>query len=165
VGGEVSAAVSSEAFRIRAADASDRAYVLRSWFEGARQTHWARDLGPVFFAEHGRVLEAILDRAACRIAHVPSEPTAILGFAVLELPDVLHWVHVRHSVRGQGIAKALVWSTFQRGSEVQCSHWPALSSVSLQPEHGRQAQDAPVSHSLVPYNFRYNPYRLFPRPS
>ena len=140
----MSAAVSTEPFRIRAGSLEDRAYVLRSWFEGARATNWCLGDGRVFFAEHGRVLEAILERAQVVVAHVPSEPTAILGFAVLEpdaAPPVLHWVHVRHRCRGQVIARSLLSGILSR-PEVHCSHWPA---------HGR-----------APSNFRYNPYRLFP---
>jgi GNAT superfamily N-acetyltransferase len=147
------ASSTAEPFLIRVADASDRAYVLRSWFEGARQTRWARDLGPLFFAEHGKILEAILDRATCRIAHVPSEPAAILGFAVLEMPDVLHWVHVRHSCRRQGIARALLEELF-KAPEIHCSHWP--EPVRYQYWH------EPVR---CQYNLRYNPYRLFARTS
>jgi ribosomal protein S18 acetylase RimI-like enzyme len=136
----VSAAVSQQQpFRIRKADASDRAYVLRSWFEGARSTRWARDVGQLFFSEHGKMLESILDRATTRVAHVPGEDAAILGFAVFELksPFVLHWVHVRRFVRGQGIARALVGDL---GDTVHCSHWP--------------------SDGRAPANYRYNPYCL-----
>lgn len=136
----------SELFGLRVADPSDRAYVLKSWFEGARETRWAKETWYAFWSEHGRVLEAILDRAVTRIAHVSGEPTAILGFAVLEpdaAPPVLHWVHVRHRCRGQGIARALIGLTLLR-PEVQCSHWPV----------GRDNRHA---------NFRYNPYRLFAR--
>ena len=137
----MTAAVSfAPSFDIRPADASDRAYVLRSWFGGARQTRWARDLGPIFFEEHGRVIESILDRSTCRIAHVPGEPAAILGFAVME-HNAFHWVHVRTQFRRQGIAKALASEFATRGS-VQCSHWP--------PDGG--------NGRLV-----YNPYRLFSR--
>ena len=146
MGAQVSAAVSTEPFRIRAGSLEDRAYVLKSWFEGARATtNWCLGDGHVFFAEHGRVLEAILERAVVRVAHVPSESAAILGFAVLEpdaAPPVLHWVHVRGQCRGQGIARALLSGILSR-PEVHCSHWPL---------HGR-----------VPSNFRFNPYRLFPR--
>ena len=143
MGAEVSAAVLTELFRIREGSLEDRAYVLRSWFEGARASTWYLGDGRVFFAEHGRVLEAILERATVRVAHVPSESAAILGFAVLESePLVLHWVHVRGQCRGQGIARALLSGILSR-PEVHCSHW--------------------LVHGRVPSNFRYNPYRLFPR--
>ena len=144
MGAEVSAAVSTEPFRIRSGSLEDRAYVLRSWFEGARATNWCLGDGRVFFAEHGRVLEAILERATVRVAHVPSESAAILGIAVLEFDSMplVHWVHVRGQCRGQGIARALLSGILSR-PEVHCSHWPV---------HGR----------VPPSNFRYNPYRLFP---
>lgn len=135
----------SELFGLRVADHGDRAYVLKSWFEGARETRWAKEAWYAFWIEHGSVLEAILDRAVTRIAHVSGEPTAILGFAVLEpdaAPPVLHWVHVRHRCRGQGIARALLQPII-KCDVVYCSHW--------------------VPTSRLPPMFRYNPYCLFDR--
>lgn len=141
------AAAQSELFGLRVADPSDRAYVLKSWFEGARETRWAKEAWYAFWSEHGRVLEAILDRAVTRIAHVSGEPTAILGFAVLEpdaAPPVLHWVHVRHRCRGQGIARALLQPIIEY-NVVYCSHW------------------VPDGSAAWPPMFRYNPYCLFDR--
>jgi hypothetical protein len=127
-------------FELRAGAPSDRAYVLRSWFEGARRTFWAGAVAQVFFEEHGRAIESALDRSVCRIAHVVGEPDAILGFAVLE-PErsVLHWVHVRKLFRGTGMARAMLGSLL-REPLVYCTHWP---------EGGR-----------APSHFRFNPYRL-----
>lgn len=143
----VSAAQATAPYEIREANPSDRAFILSSWFQGARVSRWARDAGMLYYAEHGRAIEAVLARpgVTTRVACVTGEPAAILGYAVLELePPTLHWVHVRPRCDGQGIARALLQPIAKCNTEVRCSHW------------------VPSSRPW-PSMFRYNPYCLFDR--
>ena len=149
-GGALNAATEprwTPAYLIRSGETGDRAYVLRSWFEGARRSRWGGDVGEFFFQFHGPLIEEILDhpKTVTRVAHVVDERPAILGFAVLALAEgmapVLHWVQVRHRCRGMGIARALL-GALASAPTVHCSHWPT------------------TAYRLPPPNFRYNPYRL-----
>lgn len=138
----------SARYEIRVANPSDRAFILSSWIHGARASRWARESGMLYYAAHGRAIEAAFERpgVTTRVACVTGEPAAILGYAVLEQPErdppVLHWVHVRPRCGGQGIARALLQPIIEY-DVVYCSHW------------------VPASHGRWPSMFRYNPYCLF----
>ena len=140
----------SARYEIRVANPSDRAFILSSWIGGARASRWAREAGLLYYAEHGRAIDAAFARPGVytRVACVTGEPAAILGYAVLEQserdPPCLHWVHVRPRMCGQGIARALLQHIIDC-DVVYCSHW------------------VPTSFEPWPPRFRYNPYCLFDR--
>ncbi len=101
-----------EKVTIRLGTISDRPFVLASWLRGYRygssygraQRNW------LFFPTHHAVADEILDRGATHllVAHVPNDPSVIVGFLVHEGQTVLHWVHVKENFRRYGIARALI---------------------------------------------------------
>lgn len=112
------------------------ATLLKSFFHGS---HWAKSIPrEVFFARHHAVVERLLEQSSLRVAHVPDDPTVILGYALVAPPTV-HYVYVKPSFRRYGIARALL-DDLARFREY--SH----ATFALRDLEGR--------HSLT-----YNPYR------
>lgn len=96
---------------IRPASASDLAYVHATWL----RSYWARPLmvagrevsRAVGKRHHGERLLAILPELDIRIAHLPDDQDAILGWAASS-GMALYYAYVRDGARRQGIARRLV---------------------------------------------------------
>jgi hypothetical protein len=88
--------------RIAGARVSDAPYALRP----ERKT----DLAYVSAIMLREVIEKCIKGCTVRIACDVSDPDTILGFAIVdrENPTLLHYVYVRHALRGEGIEQALV---------------------------------------------------------
>lgn len=62
----------------------------------------------VFFAEHHKIIDAIMQRgASVRLAVLPDEPDVVLGWAVVEGP-LVHYVYIKPPFRRHGMATALL---------------------------------------------------------
>lgn len=106
----------------------DRACVATRW----RHSYSARRAGVdrgTYRARHGLLIDALLDRARVVVASTPRAPAVVLGFAVAEAPDVLHYVHVARELCGDGLARAMVQHALGTYPEhVRCTHaWPWAS--------------------------------------
>lgn len=97
-------------FTIDAGKDADLAFVVDSW----RQSYW--DAGAVrgmlrddYFAGQLTRITRLLTRPDIRfvVARDEQDPTLVLGWA-LSSGDVLHYVFVRHKLRGLGMAKAML---------------------------------------------------------
>lgn len=91
-------------FGLRVGRPSDLPFVVDSWVKrGHERGERLRDAT----ARVREILAAA--ESALRIAHVPDDDDAILGWAVVTgEPPVLRFVYVRRDARKQGIAKALL---------------------------------------------------------
>ena len=94
---------------IRDGKDEDLAFVRRAWVESHHRSDEARYLGPRYYATLKARVRRILasPSTTVRVAHVPGNEDAILGWSVSRGP-LLHYVYVRGDSRGTGIAKALV---------------------------------------------------------
>ena len=109
---------------VRGGKPDDLAYVVDSWTKHARTHKHMRDA-----VQHVR---ALLGRSGSRlfVAHVPDEPDAILGWAVLEdsggpwSRPVVHYVYCRASGRRQGVARALLGELASHAVDYS-SAWPS----------------------------------------
>lgn len=79
------------------------------WFEN----HLEQIERHAFKVNYNRVVNHILKnpKSETIIACLKEDPTVILGYAVLEKPDTLHWVYVKEAWRKFGIARHLVPKT------------------------------------------------------
>lgn len=119
----------SDLIHFREGNASDAGFILKSWLtsagdawsgkDGLRNTFvtaWPETTRVGWFADvpHRFTRQAvaeILERQATRaiVACDPEDESVIYGFAVGE-PDerIVHWCHVKHSLRRNGIARELL---------------------------------------------------------
>jgi len=100
---------------------SDLEYVVESWM------HHARDPGQTVRRFKSWAMEVLSrDEVTVRVAYVPDDPDAILGFAVVELgtlpvPPCVHYVYVRSKARGLGVARSLLADLLAHSGPVDCS--------------------------------------------
>lgn len=89
-------------FSLRVGRPADLAYVVDSWVKRGR------DRGERLSDATARVRAILADEGTeLRIACLPDDPDAILGWAAVAPPS-LHYVYVRKELRGQGLARALL---------------------------------------------------------
>ena len=93
----------------------DRAYLVSTWLRSDLRTPRARECIRVYSREQSRVVNGLLERetVTARVAVLPDDEDAIVGFAVLEpahdgLPACIHYVYVRDGLRRQGVARKLL---------------------------------------------------------
>jgi len=88
----------------------EEALVYKSWVGTYSSSLFARGISRGLFEErHTKLVRDILKRGGViRVAHAAEEPDAILGWAVIERPNVLHYVYVKEPFRRLGIARRLV---------------------------------------------------------
>lgn len=101
---------------------SARSLVYATWLRSYEASSLAAKNIPrdVFFAEHHKVIDNLMQRgAAVRVAVLPDEPDVILGWAVIEGP-VVHYVYVKPPFRKHGLATALL-ADVQR--PFRYTHW------------------------------------------
>lgn len=106
-------------YLIRPGQNSDWGYVKQKWCDGAKyampkpwQVHLDQGVFKRFMYDK---MEVILLRAELRVACIPNDDgtgeDTIVGFAVVEAPEVLHYVYVRSNPPGwrrRGVASALL---------------------------------------------------------
>lgn len=149
--------LSSTLYVIRAGRASDFARVTKDWVETNRTTPLARALGPRYGDEQSRRVWTMLTcGASLRVACVPDDADAILGWCVADLhaqpTPVLHYVHVQRDMRAIGIARALVGNA---PPVMRYSH--QLSEAAFY----RRAMGKGEAQSLVPRGWTFDPYAFF----
>ena len=99
-------------FPIRAARDGDMAFILDAWrksYEGAPAVRGSDR--EHYRVEMTRTIRRLCDRGEVRIAVSPDDDDHLLGFAVFTRADdgaELHYVYVKQTFRGMGVAKALL---------------------------------------------------------
>lgn len=102
----------------------DLDFVVGAWVRANADSHLGHALGPCYFSEHRArvVAELAKPHAKVRVAHVPDDENAILGFCVTASDEtIVHYVYVRKEVRRKGIARALLRPVSERAI---CTHRP-----------------------------------------
>lgn len=91
---------------LRRFEASDRAYVIRTWVMSAKPAASpTRD----YYRAKGPTVEGALVGARVVVACVTETPEVIVGFAVVDdARETVHYSTVRHAWIGQGIHAALM---------------------------------------------------------
>lgn len=114
----------SELILIREAVKKDENYIYSTWIEGLLHGSDAyRDIDPTcqtnFKAHRQVIIKKILSRPSLKIsvAVLREDPDTILGYCVFEDHEerapVIHWIFVRTSWRGIGIARDLAPKNFR----------------------------------------------------
>lgn len=82
---------------------------------------------PIFFPWYTAMLQALCMRSRVRVAHVEGAPDALIGYAITEPHGrgdiVLHWMRVKPTFRGHGVARALLADAGPEGKTIVCSHY------------------------------------------
>lgn len=106
----------SELISYRKASVNDTNFILSSWIQGLyhNKTAFSDMEKDTFMKIYNVVLKFLIDELNPNIliACLRDEPDAIIGYSVLSASQTsVHWVFVRKSWRGIGIAKDLVPKT------------------------------------------------------
>lgn len=100
----------ADLFRTRRLLPEDVPFLYNSWLKSYRDSPTVQSISnTVYYAEQHKLIERLLQapEAKAVVACNPEDPTQIYGYIVYQ-PDVLHWVYVKHTFRGAGIARMLV---------------------------------------------------------
>ena len=104
--------MSAQPVLLRAGTPGDIPFILKSWLSSFRHSYHVRGIeGPVYFAEHRRIVEALIPRCGVLVACDRQDPTMIYAFLVSEVIDkalVVHWVYVRSTFQDFGIGTKLI---------------------------------------------------------
>jgi GNAT superfamily N-acetyltransferase len=122
--------------KLRAVVKDDWAYILDSWKKSYRELGSEQHVPKHIYwpEQHARIEYLRMDpKVEFRIAADPEDPDFIWGWACVEGP-VLHYVFVRASAQGQGVAKLLL-----RGLPVPlvCTHWTKVAEAVASKQPGR----------------------------
>lgn len=105
----------SDLVQIRGFLPDDRNLIFSTWLIGLFYGHTFYSLIPkhIFMANYHTVIENLLKspKVEVRIACLKEDPSVILGYSILGSENAVHWVFVKKSWRGIGIAKDLVPAT------------------------------------------------------
>jgi len=99
---------------MRGAYPTDLGLIVKSWVQEMRHAPFSKGVpDDVFFAEHRRVVLALVRRAWTTCAVNVEDENHIYGFVTFELaPERLHWVYVKEPYRRIGLGQALLESAF-----------------------------------------------------
>lgn len=104
----------SDLIAIRPMTNDDKNFVYASWLRGLYygETWYSEVPKTIFMENYHKVIDFILDSksTSVKISCLKEDPSVILGYAVLNNTNGLHWVFVRKAWRNIGIAKDLVKS-------------------------------------------------------
>lgn len=134
---------------IREGEAGDVNFVLNSWIKSYLPSIDAQAIPRhVYFDQHHALIEAALARGTLYCAVSKEDRSQIYGYLCAEPAadakyKALHYLYVKHTYRGFGIAKALLKHAFEE----------ELFSFSHRPQ-GRLSR-------LLNQHGHYNPYRFF----
>jgi GNAT superfamily N-acetyltransferase len=109
-------------FVVRTGNEEDWNFVYATWLRSfKRSSYFAKHIqDALFFENHHKIVEAILRRGALvRVATPAEDPATILGYLVGE-GEVVHFIYVKKSFRGFGVARSLLSQT---SHDSQFSHW------------------------------------------
>ena len=100
---------------IRQASEHDAPLIFNSWLKSFRENGIARAVeSSVYYSEQHKLIEKLLKRSKTFIAHEVGVPENIYGWACFERVEgilVIHYIYVKHSFRGLGIARELMKET------------------------------------------------------
>lgn len=119
------APVTERVYDIRAGEPGDHAFVFETWIRETLATRFGASMRKhVFTRGQHRLIEHLLARPAAQLV-VACDPNArgtILGWALVELPDVLHFAFTKPDFRRWGIAHTLVASRIPTDMRLRYSH-------------------------------------------
>ncbi len=132
--------------RLRSANEEDIPFIFNSWLKSYRNSYFAKAVtNTVFYTEHHKLLEKIIENNQVVIACKNDEPDQIYGWICAGKTDgifTLHYVYVKHPFRGFGVGKQLL-NVFD--------HDPAFAGIYT--HHTKTAE------RLAPkFNMIYHPY-------
>lgn len=109
-------------FAVRDAVPDDGNFIRDAWRRSYAASPWASMFDRSLYHPVQRfIVERLLALSRVRVAHLPTDPDALFGFAVVEGPT-LHYVYVKPPHRMMGVARELV------GKDVAfCSHDTLIS--------------------------------------
>ncbi len=112
------------AYKIRSAVPSDVDYIYSSWAKSFRLNS---GLGKsvrksIYFREFHALIDHILDHSQVLVASDDTD-LAIFGYIVFELPNIIHYVFVKESFQGFGLAKKLIKQAMPKESKYLSTHW------------------------------------------
>lgn len=91
---------------------SDNDVIYSTWMNSLYYGNdWFREIdNDVFFGKYRKVIETILEKKDTKvtIACLDNDADTVVGYAVAEGLEILHWIYVRPAWRKLGIAKSLV---------------------------------------------------------
>lgn len=93
----------------RPAEKGDLDFIFNSWLESFRASWEFKEVnGRDYWPGMRGVINRILQRTRCTIAHNPADPEQILGWACIELGPVIHYIYVKGPFRKKGLAKMML---------------------------------------------------------
>ncbi len=117
---------------IRPAALDDTPFILKSWAEFYAHSAYAKQMPQKsFFNGHKKLIKKCLEYAPCLVVCDSKDPSFLQGFCVMEnMPekDVLHFIFVRHGLRGKGIGKELI-KRMAKHEELSYSHQGDIKSL------------------------------------
>lgn len=99
------------AIETRPAEKPDLAFIFSSWLKSFRESEFAKGIPTsLYYREHHRLIERLLERAQVLVACNPESPSQIYGWICFERSRarVIHYVYVKQPFRELGIAKRLL---------------------------------------------------------
>lgn len=131
---------------LRPANSEDVGFIFNAWLKNFRNSEFANDMpNEIFFSEHHKVIERLLQQYDVVIAANQEDPSQIYGFICAGYTEgvfTLHYVYVKHTFRKMGIAEALLNSF---------NHDPDCAAI-----YTHKSRSA--KHLAKKYNFIYHPY-------
>jgi hypothetical protein len=126
--------------RVRPAVEGDVPFIFSSWLKSYRASLFAKQIGnTVFFSEHHKVIEGILETSTVLVLCDAEDVTNIYGYICAEKIDgifVLHYVYIKHPYRTFGLAKFLLNQfNHETGSAAMTSHMTRIGG-DLAPKYG-----------------------------
>jgi len=139
--------------RLRPIIEDDTAFIFNSWLKSYRFSHFGEKItNTIYFAEHHKVIERLIDNSKVLVACNPEEPSQVYGYIIGEEVDgifVLHFIYVKHTFRNMGVGKTLLdaWGHDKEKAGVYTHHTRMADKLAAK------------------YNFVYHPYLMFEVPS
>ena len=139
--------------RLRPIIEDDTAFIFNSWLKSYRFSHFGEKItNTIYFAEHHKVIERLIDNSKVLVACNPEEPSQVYGYIIGEEVDgifVLHFIYVKHIFRNMGVGKTLLdaWGHDKEKAGVYTHHTRMADKLAAK------------------YNFVYHPYLMFEVPS
>jgi len=135
--------------RLRPIIEDDTAFIFNSWLKSYRFSHFGEKItNTIYFAEHHKVIERLIDNSKVLVACNPEEPSQVYGYIIGEEVDgifVLHFIYVKHTFRNMGVGKTLLdaWGHNKEKAGVYTHHTRMADKLAAK------------------YNFVYHPYLMF----
>ena len=135
--------------RLRPLTEEDYPFLYNSWLKSYRFSPFAeRITNTIYFEDHHKLIEKIIDNSKTLIACNPSDPSQLYGYIVAGEEEgvlVVHFVYVKHTFRNMGIGKTLLDAM---GHDKE--------KAGVYTHHTRMADKLAAK-----YNFVYHPYLMF----